>query len=306
MPRVIDIVRKVAKNAKPNYIQAFEAGDADFTAFGITTPLRIAHFLAQALHETGRGTVLFESLFYTTEARLLQIFGMGNHSAAITPDEAPGLLRNEPALAERVYGLGNPRKAAELGNKDRGDGFKYRGGGLMQTTGRANYTRMGKLTGVDFEKSPNLVVDPQFALKPALFEWREGKLNDLADRNDIISITRKINGGLNGLNERKKLFAEVFDLVHDELPPGGAVPTPASLATPDDGVRWLQQALNDLGFTPKLDVDGDYGANTTNAVKWFQRLEGLGVDGAAGPITRAALQVRLDATRGPIVPPAPG
>lgn len=300
MVRVVEVVRQVARKAQPNYMQAFENGDQDFTDFGITTPLRIAHFLAQALYETGRGTVLHESLFYTSAARLLQIFGVGNHSAAIRPEEVAGLLRNEQGLAERVYGLGNPRKAQELGNTNPGDGFLYRGGGLLQTTGRGNYKRMGDLTDVDFEASPDLVLDPRFALKPALFEWRESGLNDFADKNDIITITRRINGGLNGINDRRKLFDEIWQLVHDDV----AVPSVGSVATPDDDTKWLQRALNDLGFTPPLDVDGDYGPATTAAVKWFQRQEGLSVDGAAGPITRAALHVRLTATRGPIVPPA--
>jgi predicted chitinase len=71
--------------------------------------------------------------------RLLEVFGAGRHSAGITPGEAQALARRPEAIAERVYGLGNPSKARELGNTQSGDGFRYRGGGLMQTTGRANY-----------------------------------------------------------------------------------------------------------------------------------------------------------------------
>src|SRR5258708_5539384 len=101
MARIVDIVRKVAPGALPSYMQAFEAGDATFTEFGITTPLRIAHFLGQALHECGLCKVTFENMSYRAP-RILEIFGVGKHSAAVRPEEADGLAGNPPALAERV------------------------------------------------------------------------------------------------------------------------------------------------------------------------------------------------------------
>lgn len=284
MQRAVDIVAKIAPRAFPNYVRAFDAGDAAFAAAGITTPMRMAHFLAQALHETGRGTVLFESLRYTTAARLLEIFGVGHHSAAIRADEVPGLLGNEQALAERVYGLGNPPKARELGNTQPGDGFRYRGGGLLQTTGRANYRRMGTLAGVDFEATPTLVVDPAHALGPALGEWTEGHLNDAADRNDILTITKVINGGTNGLNERKALFQEIWALV------GAGAPDAWKAADHNEDTAWLQEGLNRVGADPMLLVDGKAGPATEAAVRWFQGLHGLPVDGVAGDQTRAALR----------------
>ena len=212
MPTTADIFRTVAPNAHANYVAAFANGDALLARFGINTPLRVAHFLAQVLHETGGGKVLFESLIYTTPERLLKIFGVGNHSAAVRPEEVAGLLRNEQALAERVYGLGNPSKARELGNTRPGDGFKYRGGGVLQTTGGANYKRTGDKAGVDFFSNPDLIVAPEHALKPALQEWAEGDLNAAADRNDIRRITKVINGGFNGLPERQAWFDKVRPL----------------------------------------------------------------------------------------------
>lgn len=200
--RPIDAVRKLCPKARPSYLAAFENGDALFAKHGITTPLRLAHFLAQCLHETGGLRIEWESGAYTS-SRLLQIFGVGVHSAKVTPDEAMQLAMDGPAIFERVYGLGNPKKAAELGNTRPGDGYKYRGGGIMQTTGRANYRRMGNRVGVDFEAHPEWVVSAEHALKPALAEWSEGKLNDAADRDDIRAITRRINGGYNGLADRQ-------------------------------------------------------------------------------------------------------
>lgn len=211
----------MAPGAKDNYAQAFDNGEALLQQFGITTPLRISHFLAQVLHETGGGTVLRENLKYKTPARLLEIFGEGNHSASIRADELPGLLGNAEALAERVYGLGNPKKAKELGNTKPGDGFRYRGRGVLQTTGGANYKRMSDKVGVDFFGDPELILAAEHALKPALHEWAEGNLNAAADANDIRTITKRINGGTIGLKERRNWFEKVWPVASggQPLPP---------------------------------------------------------------------------------------
>lgn len=295
MTEVAEIFHKVAPRAQQCYRDAMDAGAGLFEQFEIHTPLRIAHFLAQVLHESGGGSVKFENLRYTTAERLSEIFGIGRHSAAIRPEEIPGLLGNAQALAERVYGLGNPRKARELGNVAPGDGFRYRGGGLLQTTGGGNYRRMGDRCGLDLHGDPELVVSPEHALKPALQEWSEGNLNLAADRNDIETITRRINGGFNGLDDRRKWFAKVWPLAD-----GGGRRAPAAWEVADESTdtRWLQQALNDLGASPALVVDGKAGPATAEAVRRFQSLAGLSADGVAGPVTRAAIRLRLDTVRG--------
>jgi putative chitinase len=203
---------QVAPKADDAYLQAIRQGQPLFDEHGITTPQRMAHFLAQAMQETGAFTVLRESMSYSVP-RMLEIFGVGNHSARITEAEAPGLARNERALAERVYGLGNPRKAEELGNTQAGDGFLYRGNGVLQTTGRGNHRRMGEACGLDFEGHPELVTMPEHALKPALHEWTESGLNRFADQDDIRTITLRINGGLNGFPERKAFLARLRPLL---------------------------------------------------------------------------------------------
>jgi len=287
------ILAKVAPKAAPNYIRAFENGKDMLEEFAINTPLRVSHFLAQVLHETGGGTVLFENLRYTTAEQLMKIFGVGNHSAAIRPAEVSGLLRNPEGLAERVYGLGNPRKAKDLGNTRTGDGFRYRGGGVLQTTGGSNYDRMGQKAGVDFHEEPNLIIEPEHALKPAVHEWDEGSLNAAADKNDIRTITKTINGGFNGLAQRQRWFDKIWPVA------SGGASTPAwKRAEVDEDTHWLQEALNDLGARPLLRVDGRYGPATTKAVKWFQSIAELKVDGIAGDVTRASIRLRLDAIRG--------
>jgi putative chitinase len=289
----IEAVKRLAPNARQNYLDAIRNGDALFQQHGITTPLRMAHFLAQALHETGGFRILRENMNYSAE-RMVDIFGVGRHSAAVTQAEAESLARKPEQIAERVYGLGNPRKARELGNTRPGDGFRYRGNGVLQTTGRGSHKRMGQAVGVDFENHPELVTDPEHALKPALQEWTEGNLNAEADRNNINRITRRINGGFNGLADRQSWFNKIFPLLNE----GNQAVDPDSAGLEDPDVKRLQEALNDLGADPKLVVDGRMGPKTRMAIRAFQAAAGIRVDGIAGPITEAAIDLRLSTLRG--------
>jgi putative chitinase len=208
----IKAVNRLAPHARDNYLEALREGTELFEKHGITTPQRMAHFLAQAMQETGAFTVLRENMNYSAP-RMLEIFGVGHHSARVTATEAARLAHHPEDIAERVYGLGNPSKARELGSTEPGDGFRYRGNGILQTTGRGNHRRMGLACGVDFEGNPNLVTASEHALKPALQEWTEGNLNIFADSNDIRTITLRINGGLNGFAERKAFFRKLLPLL---------------------------------------------------------------------------------------------
>jgi putative chitinase len=312
MITVADIVSRLVRSSQPNYREAFAAGDRILARYGIATPLRVAHFLAQVLHETGGLTVLEENMSYRAE-RIVEVFGPGRHSASVGLDEARSLARNPAALAERVYGLGNPRKARELGNTEPGDGFRYRGRGVLQTTGRSNYRRLGQRAGIGLEASPELVIAAQHALSPALLEWAEGNLNAAADRNDIAAITRRINGGFNGFADRKAWFDRVWRLVRDGVTVNGAdglglsaraaraIPPearePWRVARPDPQIRELQEALRTFGIAPELAVDGRFGPETRAALVAFQRTAQIPADGIYGPVTRAALRLRLDAIR---------
>jgi putative chitinase len=253
----------------------------------------MAHFLAQALHETGGFTVLRENMNYSAP-RLLEIFGVNRHSAGVTAAEAGSLAHHPEAIAERVYGLGNPRKARELGNTQQGDGFRYRGNGVLQTTGRGSHRRLGVACGLDFEGNPEIVITSEHALKPALQEWTDNNLNVSADRNDIRTITRRINGGFIGLADREAWFNRLWSLLRDENQPAEAW----EASDRDNKVRWLQRALNDLGAEPKLVVDGRYGPATRKAVRDFQTAAGIVVDGIAGPVTEASIRLKLATIRG--------
>ncbi|MBF0548937.1 MAG: peptidoglycan-binding protein [Deltaproteobacteria bacterium] len=285
----INVVRRTATNALDNYLEAIRQGDSLFKEHRITTPLRMTHFLAQALHETGGFTILRENMNYSAQ-RLLKIFG-AHHSAAVTADEAETLAHHPEDIAERVYGLGNPSKAHDLGNTQRGDGFLYRGNGMFQTTGRRNHQHMGTLCGVNFVGNPDLVTYPAHALKPAVGEWTENNLNTFADKNDIITITKRINGGLTGLDEREAWFNMVWPLLNADAEPW-------QTSVEDDNVERLQKALNDLGAVPKLVVDGRYGPATRQAVKNFQAAVGIVADGIASPVTEDAIKRGLDTIKG--------
>ena len=288
----IEAVTRIASHARENYLEAISQGGPLFEQHDITTPLRMAHFLAQALHETGGFTILRENMNYSAP-RLVEIFGVNRHSAAVTVSEAAGLAGQPEAIAERVYGLGNPRKARELGNTQPGDGFRYRGNGVLQTTGRANHRRMGAACGLDLEGSPELAIAPAHALKPALHEWTENKLNLLADKNDIRTITLRINGGFTGLSEREAWLNRAWSALRTDSQPAEAW----EASDEDDAVKQLQGALNDLGADPRLDVDGRYGPATRQAVRVFQAAAGILADGIAGPVTMAAIKLRLDTIR---------
>jgi len=220
--RPVDIIRRVAPHAMPAYVAAFDMGDSLFAKYGVNTPLRIGHFAAQCLSETGGLTITRENMNYSAP-RMLQIFGVGHSSAAVRPEEAARLAHHPELIAERVYGLGSPHLAKDLGNTQPGDGFAFRGGGIFQTTGRYNYRIMGQLCGVDFEGHPEWVLSAEHALKPALGEWDRGKLNDFADKNDLLSISRVINVGNalttkmpNGYADRRQWFNTVWPVVQGQ------------------------------------------------------------------------------------------
>lgn len=288
--QVVDIIRRLAPSARPAYLQAFESGGPLLAKHDVVTPLRVAHLLAQILHESGGLTITRESGNYRAD-RILQIFGVGKHSAGVTPAEAKKLAGDGPALFERVYGLGNPRMAAQLGNTQPGDGWAYRGNGLLQTTGRGQHREMGQRAGVGdlFERDPAQVTNPEHALKPALAEWTRGGCNALADKGDIRQITRIINGGYNGYADRVAWLDKVWAVV-------GA--GDAWQAAGTDDVTWDTQArLNLLGYG--LVVDGKQGPKTTAAIKDFQQKNKLNADGIAGPVTLAALAARLAPAKTP-------
>ncbi|WP_448309678.1 glycoside hydrolase family 19 protein [Pantoea sp. PGP6] len=171
---------------------------SSMAAFGITTPLRQAHFLAQTGHESAGFLKVEEGLNYSENA-LTAMFGR-----RITAEQARAYGRNamHPAnqkmIASIIYANRNGN-----GNVDSGDGYRYRGRGLIQITGKANYAALVKQLGADVVEEPDLLLGYRFAALSAAAWWKNHGLNELADSDDVSRITRIINGGTNGLEDRK-------------------------------------------------------------------------------------------------------
>lgn len=179
--------------------------DAAMTAFTIDTPKRAAAFLAQAAHESIGFTRLQENLSYSTPERLMEVFKGRFDGLA----DAAQYLRQPEKLANRVY-------ANRLGNGDTssGDGWRFRGRGLFQLTGRANYMAAGDGLGTDYKTNPDLVAEPPDAAFTAAWYWAVGNLNAMADVGQIDVITRRINGpAMLGADERRALYQRFLQVL---------------------------------------------------------------------------------------------
>lgn len=162
-----------------------------FEKYSINTPQRQACFLAQVMHESGGFRFLVENLNYSANA-LMRTWP----SRFPDSDTAEKYANNPEKIANKVY-------AGRMGNIEEGDGWKYRGRGLIQLTGRENYANFGLNAGVDVISNPDLLATPEYASLSAGWYWNKRNLNELADKMDIEGITKKINGGLNGIEDRK-------------------------------------------------------------------------------------------------------
>jgi putative chitinase len=190
---------QLAPNARSSYREAFQNGQAVLDRHGISdSALRVAHFMAQILHESGALTIQFENLNYSAQ-RLPKVWPTRFKPTGPLDPEAHA--HNPQKLANVVYG-------GRMGNIGPDDGFTYRGRGLLQLTGRDSYAvattclRKHTPTAPDFEVSPDDVISAQWCLEVAASEWEEKGCNVFADQDDIRKVTRAINGGFIGLADR--------------------------------------------------------------------------------------------------------
>ena len=163
-----------------------------FARFVIATPMQQAAFIGQCYHESGGFKLLKEGLSHSAE-RLMKVWP----KRFPTLESAQPYARNEKALANKVY-------ANRMGNRDEssGDGYRFRGRGCIQLTGATNYYHAGQALGVDFWREPQLVATPKYACLTAGWFWFTHGCNELAERQDWTGLTKKINGGTFGLQER--------------------------------------------------------------------------------------------------------
>lgn len=187
---------RAAGYAEPTFWAATLA--APMARYGIVGPRRVAAFLANTARETGGGKALVENLSYTAE-RIAQVWPSRYPTAA----SAQHLARNPEALANAVYG-------GRMGNNEPGDGWRFRGRGLIQVTGRANYERVAGLLDRGLGTLLPAMETPQGAAETAAAWWSAAGVNVIADTGDIEAVRRKVNGGVIGLPEVRRRYAEVL------------------------------------------------------------------------------------------------
>lgn len=168
-----------------------------FASHGMTSPVVVAHVMAQISHECGAGLDVVENLNYTA-GRMMQVW----------PSRFPSMASAQPyagqprALANKVY---NGRMGNRAGSDD---GWTFRGRGAAQTTGREGYARLAKATGLDLVAQPDLVNDVRHFLACGVADFVACGCRPYAERDDVLGVTRKLNGGTIGLAERKAWLAK--------------------------------------------------------------------------------------------------
>lgn len=170
--------------------------------YDINTPRRVAGFVSQCAHESADFRVLEENLNYS-EAALLRVFpryfGPGKRSAA-------EYARQPEKIANYVYMDAFRTRAGALGNVKPGDGWRFRGKGLKQVTGRANHAAFGATLALTAEQAADYLLTKRGALESALWFWRTRNLNAVADAGDVTKLTKIINGGSIGLADRRSRY----------------------------------------------------------------------------------------------------
>lgn len=244
----VDMLKKLSPKAKDSIVNDIvKYLNIYLLNYEINIPLRIAHFMAQAAHESDGFKTLSE------------YWG--------------------PTEAQKRY-----EGRRDLGNVEKGDGYKYRGRGIFQLTGRANYRQMGKKLNVDLQKEPDLAATGEISVQTALEYWKSRNLNMYADKDDIKEVTRRINGGYNGLEDRinylnraKKIFANVTiekETKKEEKKSGFFINIPiSSKGDRSTYLKDLQEIIVSKGYSIK--VDGIFGIEMYNLMKKIQKENNL-------------------------------
>jgi predicted chitinase len=249
-------------NPRPDLVAAIVKGwPTAVVKAKLTNRNRACHFIAQIMTETGGLEILSESGAYRYEG-IVKTFGVGHHSAKITNDEARQIAalpvaQRGPVLFDRVYGIGNPTKAKEFGHTKPGQGWIYRGGGMMQATGLKNYLALEKKTGLPLVAHPELLHNPDSAFMAAYLEWaQDGRCNAAADGDNVTTVRHIINGGENGLDRCKVFLAKAKRVLADykaDAPIAPFDPEPAlAPAAPDAPVPAIVAADPNAAGDPEL------------------------------------------------------
>ncbi len=196
----MDVEQLTALGIDPKWLDPL---NKTFEKYEINTPTRQAAFIGQCGHESASFKVLEENLNYSAKGLV-----------ATWPSRFPNLEyaaeyeRKPERIANKVYG-----GRADLGNTEDGDGWKFHGRGLIQLTGRSNYTVCGLALGKPFSELPELVLEPENAALSAGWFWNKRGLNTVADDQNWELLTKRINGGLHGLQDRIDRTHKAMDIL---------------------------------------------------------------------------------------------
>jgi putative chitinase len=258
-----------------------------FPKYGLTTPLTIAHAMAQFSHECGAGLEMVENLNYSAQGL------MNTWPSRFDAARAAGYAHDPQRIANEVYGgrMGNAPAPAD-------DGWNFRGRGLSQVTGREGYGKLADKTGLDLVNHPELLSDPDHALECGVADFVLCGCLPHAVADDVVAVTRALNGGEIGLAERRQWLAVwkaelLGGSSSDRVPPVApvAAPVDASVVGSD---AWIQASLNALSSDGgSLSVDGDCGEKTRRGIAAFQQWAGLEPTGDADSSTIAAIEAAL-------------
>ncbi|MCM1128934.1 MAG: hypothetical protein NC211_03525 [Alistipes senegalensis] len=177
-----------------------QALENQMVAAGITDPNEQAMFMAQMEHESGGFAKMEEGFNYRSTDRIMAVSGHARKQGKAAVETA--MAQGPEAVAELMYG-------GRMGNTEKGDAYKFRGRGHIQLTGKDNYSAAGKALGIDLLNNPELAADPEIAAKIATWYWKKNpKLVVAGKAGNVVAATQAINGGQNGIEHRKKLFAK--------------------------------------------------------------------------------------------------
>ena len=252
--------------------------------YNIDTVPRVAAFVAQCAHESANFKFLKENLNYKAES-LMRVWP----SRFPNMDVARQYAMQPEKIANKVYSdrMGN-------GPESSGDGWRYAGKGLIQLTGKDNYTRFAESIETPVEEIPDYLGTFEGAVQSACWFWEVNNLNPWADAGDILTLTKRINGGVIGLEDRKKHYAHALHVLGQDGGGHAATESHAPAAGGADMNSVIRRGSRGetvaavqarLGLT----ADGDFGPGTEQALKNWQAANGLTPDGIAGPATLARL-----------------
>jgi putative chitinase len=264
----------------PYVAQWYSALNMILPDYGIDTVPRVAAFIAQCAHESANFKFLKENLNYRAET-LMKVWP----SRFTSLDLARQYAMQPEKIANKVY-------SSRMGNGDEasGDGWRYAGKGLIQLTGKDNYTRFAESIETPVEEIPDYLGTFEGAVQSACWFWEVNNLNQWADAGDILTLTKRINGGTIGLEDRKKHYAHAIHVLGGDSSHATESAAPAAVnanqvlrrGSRGDAVAAMQIRLG-------LSGDGDFGPATERALMGWQRENGLEPDGVAGPATLAKL-----------------